>query len=157
MKPWISRITLIGLLLGTLGCASAGSFESGRITVMPESFGAFECVDRGLVASPPPRGILPLGIPCGEDRQVRRRQLKPLLTIRLCPEGKVPVAKATALPTVAKGNPLLGRIDRPVGDFFKGAEMRELKEEPSAARQGLLYPSWTGPQAARHTRGSACL
>jgi hypothetical protein len=149
MKPWISRMTLIGLLVGTLGCASTSSSDRGRITVTPESFGAFECVDRGPGASPPPRGILPLGIPCGDERQVRRQPPKPLLTIRLCPEGKVPVAKTTALPTVAKGNPLLGRIDRPVGDFFKGAEMRELNRKSLLPRDKVYY-ILPGPDRKQH-------
>ena len=104
MNPRTFRFSWLLLLAVAAGCVST----TGPITVRPEALGAFVCVDRGAVASPPPRGILGLGSVRGEQKTIVQREARPLLTLRPCGEGRVPVSKTPALPTVAKGNPLIG-------------------------------------------------
>jgi hypothetical protein len=111
----------IGLVvvLGAAGCTTTGRGGAGTVKVMPADLGSFNCVARGPVASPPPRGLPGLGVMRDEKGAIMRRPGKPLVGLRPCRAGLVPVSRTRALPTVAKGNPLIGRIDRPVEDFFK--------------------------------------
>lgn len=145
MNPRISRFSWLLLLAGAAGCVST----TGPVTVRPEALGAFECVDRGAVASPPPRGVLGLGSVRGEQKTIVEREARPLLTLRPCGDGKVPVSKTPALPTVAKGNPLIGAIDRPVSDFFKGREAGEVIRKNLRPFQKVYYIP-PGPDEKRH-------
>ncbi|HVR11599.1 MAG TPA: neprosin family prolyl endopeptidase [Thermoanaerobaculia bacterium] len=62
----------------------------------------------------------------------------------------MPVARAKALPTVAKGNPLLGRIDRPTPDFFRGADTGEANRKSLLQREKVYFIP-PGPDQGRHT------
>src|SRR5712692_5140414 len=146
MKPRIMTWILPVLLLGAAGCSST---TGGSLVIKPEDLGAFECVDRGAVASAPARAVLDLGYVRGEKRTIVRRKAKPLLNLRLCGNGKVPVSKTPALPTVAKGNPLIGPIDRPVADFFKDPERGELIRKNLRPFQKVYYIP-PGPDEKRH-------
>jgi hypothetical protein len=90
MNRRFSSLMLLGLLAAA-GCVSTTGGRGSLDRVKPESFGAFECRERGDVASPPPREVLePRNAKEGERRPTR---LKPLLSRSLCPDGQVPVAK----------------------------------------------------------------
>jgi hypothetical protein len=145
MSRRLSFFTWLVALVGTAGCTST----TGPVVVKPESLGAFDCVDRGAVASPPPRGVLDLGAVQGDKKTIVRRESKPLLSLRPCADGKVPVSKTPALPTVAKGNPLIGPIDRPVSDFFKDRETGELILKSLRPYQ-KVYTIPPGPDEKRH-------
>jgi hypothetical protein len=121
MKTWMTRLILLVLVVGALGCASTGGSPTGP-TIAPESLGPFDCADRGAVASPPPREVLDLGQVQGDAKKVLRKERDPLLTIRLCKDGQVPVSRTPAKGTVAKGNPLIRPLDRPLSDFFEKRE-----------------------------------
>jgi hypothetical protein len=129
-------------LAGAVSCASHARIDKS-------SLGAFECVDRGVVASPPPRGILDLGYIRDEKRTIVRRDLKPLVNFRLCGSGKVPVSKTPAKPTVAKGNPLIGPIDRPVSDHFTDPGRGELIRKSLRPFEKVYYIP-PGPDDKRH-------
>lgn len=116
------------LFLPLLACRPAEGTEGGVLKVDPAALGPFDCADRGRTAAPPPKGVLELGQLRGEEKQVERRKLDPLLTLKLCPDGQVPVARTRrqALATVAKGNPLLAANERRLGEFFGNAALSDL-------------------------------
>jgi hypothetical protein len=144
MNPRICRLAWLVLLAGGAGCASTGTLD-----VKPEALGAFECVDRGAIASPPPRSVLALGRARGEEKTIVQREWRPLLTLRPCADGKVPASKTPAKPTVAKGNPLIGSIDRPVSDFFKEGGTGEIVRKNLRPFQKVYYIP-PGPDEKRH-------
>src|SRR5512146_1224964 len=74
---------------GTTGTTGTGTAGTGTVKLRPEQLGAFECADRAKAS--PPKRILALGIVRGEKREIVRREGKPLLDVRPCPAGRVPV------------------------------------------------------------------
>src|SRR4051812_8280009 len=128
---------LLGFAPGMLLAASLGGCATTALR--PTSFGPMTCVPRTAAAQPP--GRLP---PAPASPEGKRQEMKPLLDFALCPAGQVPMLRA-ALPTVPKGNPLLGADNlRDAKPFFQpGAELGE------AIRKGLrpweqVYPHGPG-------------
>jgi hypothetical protein len=71
-----------------------------------------------------------------------KRVVKPvalLVTTQLCGSGKLPVGKP-AEPTVAKGNPLLGPIDRTAESFFGGSSDESASIAPAVQSPDAAYP-----------------
>jgi len=137
------------LVVGAVSCTTTTGPGKGSVTVTPAALGAFNCVAAGPVASPPPKGMVALGYVRDEKRTIVRRKAKPLLTIRLCGAGQVPVSKAPALPTVAKGNPLIGKIDRPFSDFFKDRETGALIRRSLRPFEKVYFIK-PGPDTGKH-------
>ncbi|HUK13502.1 MAG TPA: neprosin family prolyl endopeptidase [Thermoanaerobaculaceae bacterium] len=139
----------LALIVGLAGCGSTTGSLKGQIEVKPEALGPFQCVSLGSVAAAPAQGILVLGLMRGEERMVVEHDRRPLLAVKTCGKGKVPVSKTPARSTVAKGNPLLGRIDRPVEDFFAGPTSGE-SNRGSLRPIDKVYYIGPGPDGARH-------
>ena len=120
MTPQTRIRTLLGFAPGMLLAASLSGCAT-TTQLKPASFGPMTCVPRTAAAQPP--GRLP---PVSASPEGKRQETKPLLDFALCPAGQVPALRA-ALPTVPKGNPLLGANDRDAKPFFQpGPELGEL-------------------------------
>lgn len=85
-------------------------------TAPADPYGTYKCVERTARHAPPAH--LP-PTPTQAD-QKEGKSPPPILEKPLCPDGQVPVAEP-ALPTVPKGNPLIGPIDAPTKDFFEAS------------------------------------
>ncbi len=149
MNARIPGVGGILLVVGAVSCTTTTGPGSGSIHVTPAALGVFDCVAVGPVASPPPRGIVALGYVRDEKETIVRREAKPLLTLRLCGAGQVPVSKTPALPTVAKGNPLIGKVDRPASDFFKDRETGTLIRQSLRPFDKVYYIP-PGPDTGKH-------
>jgi hypothetical protein len=127
---------VLGLACWTLLASALAGCATTQLK--PASFGPMTCVPRTATAAPP--GRLP---PMPASPEGKRQETKPLVDFALCPAGQVPVLQA-ALPTVPKGNPLLGPNTLSAEQFFKpGPDLGEI------IRKGLrpwdkVYPHGPG-------------
>lgn len=124
------RCSLLGMMILLVSCASTSS-GPGTETLTPASFGNFKCVARTARAVPPKQ--LP-PVRQGIDQKERARPSMPLVVMKLCPDGQVPVA-TPAKPNVAKGNPLIGPVEGEVKQFFGAPE-----EQGNVIRKQIRRP-----------------
>src|ERR1041385_231878 len=117
------------------------------IYVAPEDLGPFTCVPSEAIAAPPPRDPLTLG-EVRDGKQLIRRRARPVLTIRLCPVGQVPVGKPT-LSNVPKGNPLFGSMRMSADEFLSNPAIgREIEKHLLPLQKVYYIPP--GPDEKKH-------
>ena len=61
-----------------------------------------------------PRSVLGLGTVRGQEKTIVQREGKPHLRLKLCAEGKIPVSKTPAKPTVAAAKELTRRLEQTI-------------------------------------------
>ncbi len=105
----------INFLAALVGLALVVACVPTTPTPGPDIYGKFECVDKTVIAAPPSE--FP---PVPQNEQKEGQRPSQLLTAPLCPDGQVPVGEP-ARPNVAKGNPLIGRVQGTTDQFFRAS------------------------------------
>jgi len=122
--------------------------------------GLYQCVEPAVALAVVPPRLPPGPAPPGKQpakpkapqtakaKSKKKQQLRvaaappPMIATQLCASGKLPAGKP-AEPTVAKGNPLLGPIDRTTESFFGGSSDESASIAPAVLALDTAYPRTT--------------
>src|SRR5437762_1721888 len=113
------RLFIVIMAAFATACASTST-----TTIAPASLGPYNCVPTEAKATPPPRDPATLTAFRGDNKQYTARRIKPVLTLKLCSAGQVPLGMM-AQPTVAKVNPLIRSIGKSPEEFFRSREIAQ--------------------------------